>query len=189
VPRRLIIFAAALLLSGCASPAENAAPVDCAHDKCVALTFDDGPTPFTDRLLGVLGDADAKAACPQCSEGGADIGIKIRLQRRILRQPGAANGHDVMPRRQALHGMTMAQPLGDILAQITPERFIRHRQMRGPALPDAGLIDENAADIEDKPSLGRRRQGAQLFSSAQRSLSMLSNLSFRCACTSRIALL
>lgn len=61
MPRRLIIFAAALLLSGCASPAENAAPVDCAHDKCVALTFDDGPTPFTDRLLGVLGDAGAKA--------------------------------------------------------------------------------------------------------------------------------
>jgi peptidoglycan/xylan/chitin deacetylase (PgdA/CDA1 family) len=27
----------------------------------VALTFDDGPTPFTDRLLGALGDAGAKA--------------------------------------------------------------------------------------------------------------------------------
>ena len=30
-------------------------------DKCVAFTFDDGPTPYTDRLLGILGDAGAKA--------------------------------------------------------------------------------------------------------------------------------
>lgn len=35
--------------------------VDCARYKCVALTFDDGPTPFTDRLLQVLTDRGAKA--------------------------------------------------------------------------------------------------------------------------------
>ncbi|WIM90046.1 polysaccharide deacetylase family protein [Candidatus Mycobacterium wuenschmannii] len=35
--------------------------VDCAQVKCVALTFDDGPTPFTDRLLGILKANDAKA--------------------------------------------------------------------------------------------------------------------------------
>ena len=35
--------------------------MDCAVDKCIALTFDDGPTPYTDRLLQVLKDADAKA--------------------------------------------------------------------------------------------------------------------------------
>ncbi|MDO3014883.1 MULTISPECIES: polysaccharide deacetylase family protein [Mycobacteriaceae] len=34
--------------------------VDCARYKCVALTFDDGPTPFTDRLLQVLVDRGAK---------------------------------------------------------------------------------------------------------------------------------
>ena len=28
--------------------------VDCTHAECVALTFDDGPTPFTGRLLHVL---------------------------------------------------------------------------------------------------------------------------------------
>src|ERR1700746_1619918 len=28
--------------------------VDCAQVKCVALTFDDGPTPYTDRLRGIL---------------------------------------------------------------------------------------------------------------------------------------
>lgn len=35
--------------------------VDCSQVKCVALTFDDGPTPFTDRLLGILNDNNAKA--------------------------------------------------------------------------------------------------------------------------------
>lgn len=31
-----------------------AEPVDCQREKCVALTFDDGPSPFTDRLLAIL---------------------------------------------------------------------------------------------------------------------------------------
>jgi peptidoglycan/xylan/chitin deacetylase (PgdA/CDA1 family) len=35
--------------------------VDCAQVKCVALTFDDGPTPYTDRLLGILSANHAKA--------------------------------------------------------------------------------------------------------------------------------
>jgi peptidoglycan/xylan/chitin deacetylase (PgdA/CDA1 family) len=35
--------------------------VDCAQVKCVALTFDDGPTPYTDRLLDILTDNKAKA--------------------------------------------------------------------------------------------------------------------------------
>ena len=35
--------------------------VDCAQVKCVALTFDDGPTPYTDRLLDILSANKAKA--------------------------------------------------------------------------------------------------------------------------------
>ncbi|WP_293308550.1 polysaccharide deacetylase family protein [Mycolicibacterium sp.] len=55
--------AAVLLLAGCSPPHDAAAdgPVDCSKDKCVAFTFDDGPTPYTDRLLSVLNDAGAKA--------------------------------------------------------------------------------------------------------------------------------
>jgi peptidoglycan/xylan/chitin deacetylase (PgdA/CDA1 family) len=44
-----------------ASPAEAAADVDCSVVKCIALTFDDGPSPYTDRLLQILKDNDAKA--------------------------------------------------------------------------------------------------------------------------------
>ena len=61
--RRLSLVAAALLVGGCGanSSSPQAAPVDCTRDNCVAFTFDDGPTPFTDRLLDVLHNADAKA--------------------------------------------------------------------------------------------------------------------------------
>lgn len=34
---------------------------DCAKDKCVALTFDDGPGRYTDKVLDALADHDAKA--------------------------------------------------------------------------------------------------------------------------------
>ncbi|MFZ0835619.1 MAG: polysaccharide deacetylase family protein [Mycobacterium sp.] len=39
----------------------SADDVDCTKVKCVAFTFDDGPGPYTDRLLQVLNDNDAKA--------------------------------------------------------------------------------------------------------------------------------
>ena len=35
--------------------------VDCSVVKCIALTFDDGPSPYTDRLLKILQDNGAKA--------------------------------------------------------------------------------------------------------------------------------
>ena len=61
--RRLSVVVSALFLSGCSANASSpqAAPVDCAKDRCVAFTFDDGPTPFTDRLLDVLHNEGAAA--------------------------------------------------------------------------------------------------------------------------------
>lgn len=50
------------VLTGCAAPSSpQADTVDCARQKCVAFTFDDGPSPYTDRLVQVLGDAGATA--------------------------------------------------------------------------------------------------------------------------------
>ncbi|WP_264916245.1 polysaccharide deacetylase family protein, partial [Mycobacterium kiyosense] len=61
--------------------------VDCTRAKCVALTFDDGPTPFTDRLLRVLTADNAKAtfflvgnkvaADPASARRIADAGMEI----------------------------------------------------------------------------------------------------------------
>src|SRR5882672_2835681 len=39
----------------------SADEVDCSKAKCVTLTFDDGPSPFTNRLLDVLNANGAKA--------------------------------------------------------------------------------------------------------------------------------
>lgn len=40
---------------------QNAGSVDCKVRKCVALTFDDGPGPYTARLLDLLQQADGRA--------------------------------------------------------------------------------------------------------------------------------
>lgn len=63
------------------------AGTDCAQVKCVALTFDDGPSPYTDRLLRILADNDAKAtfflignkvaANPAGAKRIADAGMEI----------------------------------------------------------------------------------------------------------------
>ncbi|MGW0159170.1 polysaccharide deacetylase family protein [Mycobacterium sp. NPDC003323] len=56
------LVAVVLLLAVSVPPVRaHADTVDCAVVKCVALTFDDGPAPHTDRLLKVLADNDARA--------------------------------------------------------------------------------------------------------------------------------
>jgi peptidoglycan/xylan/chitin deacetylase (PgdA/CDA1 family) len=65
----------------------NADDVDCTQVKCIALTFDDGPTPYTDRLLQILKDSDSKAtffeignkvaANPDGAKRVADAGMEI----------------------------------------------------------------------------------------------------------------
>ena len=61
--------------------------VDCRQVKCVALTFDDGPSPYTDRLLQVLTNDNAHAtfflignkvaANPAGAKRIADAGMEI----------------------------------------------------------------------------------------------------------------
>jgi peptidoglycan/xylan/chitin deacetylase (PgdA/CDA1 family) len=57
----VIAVTATLMVVATKTRSLDADTVDCAQAKCVALTFDDGPTPFTDRLLRILADDDAKA--------------------------------------------------------------------------------------------------------------------------------
>jgi peptidoglycan/xylan/chitin deacetylase (PgdA/CDA1 family) len=66
---------------------ENPDDVDCSRVKCVALTFDDGPSPYTDRLLQILKDNNAKAtfflignkvaANPDGAKRIADAGMEV----------------------------------------------------------------------------------------------------------------
>jgi peptidoglycan/xylan/chitin deacetylase (PgdA/CDA1 family) len=86
---RIAAAAAVLLISACATDHSQASAddVDCAKVKCVALTFDDGPGPYTDRLLKILEDNDAKAtfflignkvaANPEGAKRIAEAGMEI----------------------------------------------------------------------------------------------------------------
>ena len=59
----VLAAAAVLIVGGLTGHVRRASAdnVDCSQVKCVALTFDDGPSPFTDRLLQILNDNDAKS--------------------------------------------------------------------------------------------------------------------------------
>jgi peptidoglycan/xylan/chitin deacetylase (PgdA/CDA1 family) len=52
---------AVVVIGGLTGHVAKADEVNCAEYKCIALTFDDGPSPYTDRLLQILQDNDAKA--------------------------------------------------------------------------------------------------------------------------------
>lgn len=70
-----------------AAPTASADAVDCAAVPCVALTFDDGPGPHTDRLLGILRHHGAAAtfflvgekvaADPAAARRIADAGMQV----------------------------------------------------------------------------------------------------------------
>ncbi|AXG79722.1 polysaccharide deacetylase family protein [Streptomyces paludis] len=64
-----------------------AAAVDCRKVKCVALTFDDGPASYTNRLLGLLKDYDAKATFYV-------VGQNVASKPDLVRKEAAA-GHQI----------------------------------------------------------------------------------------------
>jgi peptidoglycan/xylan/chitin deacetylase (PgdA/CDA1 family) len=85
-----LVAAAAVLLIGALTghiKRAGADDVDCSRTRCVALTFDDGPSPFTDRLLQILRDDNAKAtfflignkvaANPSGARRIADAGMEV----------------------------------------------------------------------------------------------------------------
>ena len=85
----VLAAAAVLIVGGLTGHVRRASAdnVDCSQVKCVALTFDDGPSPFTDRLLQILNDNDAKstfflignkvAANPAGAKRVADAGMEV----------------------------------------------------------------------------------------------------------------
>jgi len=83
----VVAAGAVLLIGGLTGHVTRADNPSCSVVKCVALTFDDGPGPFDDRLLQILKDNDAKAtfflignkvaANPAGAKRIADAGIEI----------------------------------------------------------------------------------------------------------------
>ncbi|MET7336859.1 polysaccharide deacetylase family protein [Nonomuraea sp. NPDC005650] len=80
--------AAAFAAPGDTGGATRARPrVDCRHVKCVALTFDDGPGPYTDTLLAYLAAYRARATF-------FVVGSNVVTYPRVLRRTVAA-GHEI----------------------------------------------------------------------------------------------
>jgi peptidoglycan/xylan/chitin deacetylase (PgdA/CDA1 family) len=83
----VVAAGAVLLIGGLTGHVTRADNPSCAVVKCVALTFDDGPGPYTDRLLQILKENDAKAtfflignkvaANPAGAKRIADAGMEI----------------------------------------------------------------------------------------------------------------
>ncbi|MEV7011123.1 polysaccharide deacetylase family protein [Streptosporangium sp. NPDC051022] len=73
-------------------PAESSqtGSVDCAKAKCVALTYDDGPGPGTERLLDVLGRYRARATFFTV---GANASAKPELLKRMMREGHLVGNH------------------------------------------------------------------------------------------------
>jgi len=57
----VVAAGAVLAIGGLTGHVTRADDLSCSVVKCVAFTFDDGPGPYTDRLLQILKDNDAKA--------------------------------------------------------------------------------------------------------------------------------
>lgn len=83
----VVAAVAVLVIGGLTGHVTRADNLSCSVVKCVALTFDDGPGPYTDRLLQILKDNDAKAtfflignkvaANPAGAKRIADAGMEI----------------------------------------------------------------------------------------------------------------
>ncbi|KLO36256.1 carbohydrate degradation protein [Mycobacterium nebraskense] len=83
----VVAAVAVLVIGGLTGHVTRADNLGCSVAKCVALTFDDGPGPFDERLLQILKDDDAKAtfflignkvaANPAGAKRIADAGMEI----------------------------------------------------------------------------------------------------------------
>lgn len=70
-----------------ASAAPSQSSVDCTVTKCIALTFDDGPGPYTQRLLDTLNQYNAKATF-------FVVGANVSRYADTLKRE-AENGHEI----------------------------------------------------------------------------------------------
>ncbi|MFG2072162.1 polysaccharide deacetylase family protein [Nonomuraea maritima] len=79
--------------------------VDCSKTKCVALTFDDGPGPYTGRLLDVLREQDTRATFFVV---GANAAAQPQLLRRMSTEGHLVASHSWSHRDLSMQGSSMA---------------------------------------------------------------------------------
>ena len=98
--------------------------LDCSRARCVALTFDDGPGPDTERLLDTLAEYDARATfyvlgslvnefpgvVERAHAEGHEIGNHTWKHDDLAAMPGAAVADDIARTNKAVRKVTGADP-------------------------------------------------------------------------------
>ncbi|MFB9836829.1 polysaccharide deacetylase family protein [Actinoallomurus acaciae] len=122
-------------------PAPSRPPVDCRKVKCVALTFDDGPGPYTSRLLRMLAARHAKATFFL-------IGGNIHGREAVVRQE-LAQGHAIGDHTWS-HPDLSTLPEKRIRAQLTRTLTAITRATGRPVhlmRPPYGATDRHVAKV------------------------------------------
>ncbi|NUT10770.1 MAG: polysaccharide deacetylase family protein, partial [Nonomuraea sp.] len=109
--------------------------------KCVALTFDDGPGPYTGRLLDLLADAKARATF-------FTVGTSAAAQPGLLRRM-SAEGH-LIGNHSWSHRDLSKQPTSRIADSFERTKdIVRAAIGQEPTLarPPYGAVDEDVRDV------------------------------------------
>ncbi|MFJ9968896.1 polysaccharide deacetylase family protein [Streptomyces avermitilis] len=122
--------------------ASNPRPVDCRRTRCVALTFDAGPGPYTDRLLDILKAKGINATFFLLGKNGVN-----RFPELVRRQ--AAEGHELANHTWTHRRLTEASPT-EIRRQLVPvQERVKELTGRTPTLmrPPQGLTNPRVAEV------------------------------------------
>ena len=144
-----VMLVGGFVLVGPALPASADEPdsPNCAEDKCVALTFDDGPGEHTDRLLNILDEHDAKATFYLL--GSQVDGYKDEVKRM------AADGHEVGNHTWDHADLTTlsADEIRDDLARTDEAIGNITDEDPGTMRPPYGSLNDTAREAIDHPML------------------------------------
>jgi len=147
--------------------------VDCFSTPCVALTFDDGPGPYTPQILDILDEFDARATfyvvgqqitswprmLPLIAEAGHDIGNHTMSHPKlseltVAEQADQINGLDeLVVGRAGIMPTTVRPPFGDLPDTPLPDPLNRPVVMWSVDSLDwrkrtaNAIVDEVLADI------------------------------------------
>ena len=142
------LLAASGLLLGSAAPAAATPPEeapDCTEVKCVALTFDDGPGRYTDELLDMLDEHDAKATFYLL---GSNVDRYADEVRRMSHE-----GHEIGNHTWKHDDLTTlsADQIKDDLARTDEAVFEVTGQRPATMRPPYGSLDDTAREAIDHP--------------------------------------
>lgn len=124
-----------------------ASDIDCGKQKCVALTFDDGPTYVTPQLLDTLKAAKAKATF-------FELGAQARLYPSIAKRT-AAEGH-VIGNGTYNHRNLLASTPADVISELNNGSDAIESATNQPGIARApyGAVTAVMAKRADMPFIG-----------------------------------